>query len=56
MKMSKYAIAKMQTKATINGEFYECENTLENRNRLKKLLMPARAVANNKIIFPYFWK
>lgn len=54
MKVSIYTIAKRNTNAANNGNYYECENTNENRQKLKKLLMPAKVTKDNKIIFPYF--
>ncbi len=54
MKVSKYTSAKQLTKATTNGNYYECENTNENRKTLEKLLMPSAITKNNTLIFPYF--
>lgn len=53
MKISKYEIARNFTKATTDSEYYICDNTTENQEKLKKLLMPS-AIRDNKIIFPYF--
>lgn len=54
MRISKYTSAKQLTKAIQNGNFYECENTKENQNILKGLLMPSAITKNNTLIFPYF--
>ena len=54
MRISKYTSAKQLTKAIQNGNYYECENTKENQNILKSLLMPSAITKNNTLIFPYF--
>lgn len=54
MKVSKYTIARRNTKAIIKNNYYECENTNENTKELKRCLMPFRVTEENKIIFPYF--
>ena len=55
MKISKYTIAKRNTNAISEGEYYVCKATEENRKALARCLMPFGRRADT-YIFPYFNK